>query len=234
MERNTCNDFYGEPLSIGDRILSVQPESKLSNTIGIIKEISYLDTTEQSFITIIDEQGNILLKNVNSTYYSTEERIKKYRNDYIHYLCFMNKEGKVIYNKPLTNQMNLDFQIPENTLWIEYKINKLTNMGTYERYSIFSLIIDDHLSTNFEKKGDKYFIQTSKFIYCPGFSDRNLITFKNREELQLFVTSLINFFHENLLGQYNNQKLFDENHEAHKLSRKLTKFIEGNLKTKKF
>jgi len=149
----------------------------------------------------------------------------KNNNDYIYNLVFKNKEGKDIIIIPLLFDTDIDFQMPEDTLWIEIKINRLNENKQYERYILCSLITKDVLENRFNKTKDGYYIVTSKFKYYPGFSDRSLKIFNTNDELQAYIKSLIQFFHEHPYGQTNKE----EDNRDNLFSKKLIKMLNKKL-----
>jgi len=152
----------------------------------------------------------------------------KNNNDYIYNLVFKNKEGKDIISIQLSSSTQIDFQIPEDSLWIELKINRLNENKKYERYTLYNLITKDILENKFNKTKDGYYIVTSKFKYYPGFSERNLKVFKNNEELQDYITELIQFFHEHPYGQTNTEEkeIKEETNKENSFTRELKKVLK--------
>lgn len=148
-------------------------------------------------------------------------------NDYIYNLVFKNKEGKDITSIPLSSSTEIDFQIPKDSLWIELKINRLTENKKYERYTLYNLITKEILENKFNKTKDGYYIVTSRFKYYPSFSEINLKTFNTNEELQDYITELIQFFHDNPYGQTNKEEITEpkEIKTNSSFSRKLTKIL---------
>lgn len=151
----------------------------------------------------------------------------KNNNDYIYSLVFKDKEGKNISNTPLSKETPIDLQIPEYSIWIELKINRLTENKKYERYTLYNLILKNTLEEKFHKGNDGYYIITSKFKYYPGFSDRSLKIFDTKEELQNYIKSLIILFHEYPYGQLNNEPT-EEKKTNNSFSLKLTKLLNKN------
>ena len=119
------------------------------------------------------------------------------------------------------NNTEINFQIPEDSLWIELKINRLNENKQYERWTLYNLITKDILETKFNKSKDGYYIVTSKFKYYPGFSDRSLKIFDTKEELQNYITSLILIFNEYSYEQPHQE----DNNKKNTLTRKLTKIL---------
>lgn len=148
-------------------------------------------------------------------------------NDYIYSLVFKDKEAKSISNVPLSFETPNYLQIPENSLWIELKINRLTENKQYERYTLYNLILKDTLQDKFNKSKDGYYITTSRFKYYPGFANNNLIIFNTKEELQNYIKSLITFFHEHPYGQ-SNIETTEEKKTNYTFSLKLTKLLNKN------
>lgn len=148
-------------------------------------------------------------------------------NDYVYSLVFKDKEAKNISITPLSFETPIDLKIPENTIWIELKVNRLTDNKQYERWTLYNLITKDILEENFNKSKDGYYITTSRFKYYPGFSNRSLILFNTKEELQKYIKSLIIFFHEHPYGQSNIEPKVEKK-KNHTFSLKLTKLLNKN------
>ena len=68
MDTKKCKDYYGQELKIGDRVIPIISEALAVGIKGIITNIEYHNGS--SYITISDEKQNVIIKNVNSEYYS--------------------------------------------------------------------------------------------------------------------------------------------------------------------
>ena len=145
-------------------------------------------------------------------------------NNYKYNLVFKNKEGKKITKIELTSINDLNFKIPEDTLWIELKVKRLNENKIYERWTLYNLITKDILENKFNKNNYGYYIVTSKFEYYPGFNNMNLKIFNTTEELENYIRILINYFNEYIYYQ-NNKKQQEEIKTYSQLSRKLTKLL---------
>lgn len=147
-------------------------------------------------------------------------------NDNIYILVFKNKEGKKITKIELTSINEIDFQMPEDTLWIELKVKRLNENKIYERWSLYNLITKDILENKFNKTNNEYYIVTSKFEYYPGFTDMNLKIFNTSEELENYIKTMIQFFQEYISNQTNQEIIQQENIKtSNQLSRKLKKIL---------
>ena len=148
----------------------------------------------------------------------------KNNNDYIYSLVFKNKEGKNINIVPLFYETPINLEIPTDTLWLEIKINRLTENKQYQRYTLYNLIVKDILDNKFNKSKDGYYINTSRFKYYPGFSNNNLIIFNDSEELTNYIKNLIQFFHDYPYEQFNS----GEKQQSSSFTRNLTKILTKN------
>ena len=68
----SCRDLYGAKLEIGDRVIGV-----ISTTSGVSGTITnIIEDDSVSYITLSDDNGNVIAKNVESRCFTTDERVE--------------------------------------------------------------------------------------------------------------------------------------------------------------
>jgi len=129
---NICKDAYDLDLKMGDYAITLDD----ANNEGIISEI--FSNNDQTFITIIDENGKILHESIPSSNCTTKERLyeKEYSNTII-WINFHSNKGYIESRIPLNNNSNTDFTIPSSTVGISISFDKYEKLDddTLDSYS---------------------------------------------------------------------------------------------------
>ena len=103
--KDYCLDIFGERMRIGDEIIPICDEAALLGIGGIISNIEYDEKYKRYYITITDKNGKVLLRGVDSSYYSTEETLNEMEDQKnIYNLRFYNNRFYPIRTKPLTSK----------------------------------------------------------------------------------------------------------------------------------
>ena len=213
--KKTCTDIYGEKLAVGDYVIPIMEEALILGIEGYITDIIYNDYFKNYYITISDEHGNILIKNIDAECYTTKKRLNERENNTnIYSLTFYDKDFYPITNIPLSNQTNKDFLFPKGTSLISLDAEFLL-----EQHSGWTSRLDEKLfyflTKENKRKFELYFQQEGKY-------------FNNEEELAKYIQKLIEFFNNSDLTNIQTTILFKENKEAQEFDKTLRKKIEKN------
>ena len=213
----SCVDYYREPLHIGDTIIPAYGPAFDLKVGGRITCIIYSPIDDLHYITTVDEQGNTLLKDKCSRFYTTEERAKIRNNkEYVYFLSCYNDEFKRVGMLPLTNTASPLYDIPDETCFItldayhlEQKAKRKT-MGSHSFYPIYFFLIKNKLQLSFDREKNYVLIRSSKVI-LPKYTGNEYKIFANKMELDYFIRALIEYFNKADLSQINNNKNFEDN-----------------------
>lgn len=199
-KQSKCLDFYNLKLEKGQKVIPICSDALLANIDGIVSNIEYSEYYNVWFIDISDDKGNVLLKDVNPSYYSTPERFEERENhDYIYSLSFFNEEGYCITSIPLTESTNLNHELPNDIAYITLneKIEEKTNEGIScsfsESLGIFALID----KTEFvDANNELYLITKNTSHSLPINPDCCIKKFDSNEILFKYIRNLISSFNK--------------------------------------
>lgn len=224
-----CKDIYGEKLKIGDEVIPVMSEALIIDIGGKISDIKYSEEYNNYYITIVDEEGNVLLNGVDSQYYTTKERFEEREcNDNIYYLEFYDEKLLPITSLPLSNRTDENYEIPDNTNLVELRAEYLTNINdhskSYISSKLFSCFYEDNIKLNSNPEGYKYII--SKLGGFGGiWLDEDYKIVKDQNELIKLIKDFIKTFKREDLTNINNDIVYKDNKEIHKFEKVLKKQI---------
>lgn len=202
--QNICRDFYGEKLKIGDEVIPVISEALLIGISGIISKINYNEDYDNYYITIVAEDGTVLLDSVDSEYYTTQARFdERERQNNVYNLTFYNSDFLPITSLPLTNKTDEDYEMPEDTCLVllkaEYLTEKNSCSNTYIIYTIYNYFIDKDIELC--SMDDYFYLRNDKYDWYPVHGDYEVL---NKDNLKKQVNKIIKFFKETDLSKVNN------------------------------
>lgn len=206
-----CLDIYGEKLYIGDEVIPILPIALLKGVEGVITDIRYC--VDGSYITIGDKYGQILLKDVDSSQYTTKKRRDEIeKQGYTYYLCFSDNKANVITNLPLTGINSSNFKIPKQTCYVtlcaqHYEGFENEDIIRIKKLYYFASKKDVKVKYSFNHNSDV--IVTNYLYVC--IEKYKLV--KNFELLEKFIQNLILYFNSIDLSKINNKEYFDWNIE---------------------
>ena len=216
-----CIDYYREPLRVGDYVIPTYKEAIDLNISGIISNIYFHKKNQQNYLTLVDDNNNVLIKDVCSRYYTTKERmdIRKEEN-YVYSLTCYNDEFKRINRLPLTNLTSPLYDIPDKTCYMTLDAYHLEEKGretkkakiltSYSYYSLFFFLVNDKLSLTYNEKNDYYTFSSPKVVF-PRSTNSEYKIFNNLDELKSYIKVLIEYFNNIDLTKINNDKEFKKN-----------------------
>lgn len=227
MDTKKCKDYYGQELKIGDRVIPIISEALVVGIKGIITNIEYHNGS--SYITISDEKQNVIIKNVNSEYYSTFERYNTHNQKAVYDILFCNKRIGIIDYLPLTNKTDENYKLPDTTKMVIIKarhlVKKLFGEESYSETKIYVLYVDNEFCTYFDKKENKKYLYMVD-IESYGLSAENFKAVKDVNELKKITKSIITYFKNSDLTNVNNDKEIGSNLEGMIFERKLVNKIK--------
>lgn len=216
-----CIDYYREPLNVGDFVIPCVDKVEELGIYGTITKIDYVPELNKNYLTLETEEGKTFDKIYYSRCFSTKER-KDIRDNkkYVYSLICFNDEFKRIGRLPLTNIADINYNIPDDTCYItvtaehleeKYRETKKAKiLGSYSYYYLFYLLIDDKLRlTNKEHPSGPLLVSDKVLFPQPIGTDYK--EFESKEELQLFIQNLIEYFNNADLTNINNEKEFRKN-----------------------
>lgn len=212
-----CKDVYGLELNIGDKVIPIVSEAISNKKMGIISDIKF--DKKLSFLTLIDEMGNIIYKDILSSYYTTLERYNEKENEnIILWINFHSDKGYVDSRIPLNSGTKSDFIIPADTVGISisydrYEQDEAGCLGSFSNELYFfalkrkvSIYVDndlDELIINTKSNGKKDWISKDAIVkLCSSFKQL-------REELSNTIEKLKN----NDLDKCNRKIPYEDNKE---------------------
>lgn len=212
-----CKDVYGLQLNIGDKVIPVVSEAISNKKTGIISDIRF--EKKLSYLTLIDEKGNVLHTDILSSYYTTLERFNEKENEnIILWINFHSDKGYVDSKLPLNSGTKTDFIIPSDTIGISISYDRYEQDDTGELDSFsnelyffalkgkVSIYIDndlDELIINIKSNGKKDWISNDTTVkLCNSFKQL-------REE----ISKVIEKFKNNNLDKCNRKIPYKDNKE---------------------
>lgn len=221
---NTCKDFYGERLKEKDYVIPMCSEACIIGIEGYISEINFSDN--ESYITIIDEKGNILIKDVNSSYYSTKERFETYETDKHHYyLTFYSKNAHSLTFLTLTNATDENYEFPEGTVFVKLndeKVNK--KRGVTISGTLLTFISKD--VAELSKNGENHYFIINNGHCGVYYTPESSFIADNYQEMECKVRKLIKYFNK----YYNFSEIVDPSIERNDWTNPKLKDFENNMK----
>ena len=224
--KKQCVDYYGERLKIGDRVIPILNEAVLLKIGGIISHIEYVEKYHNFYITIVDDKGKVLLRNVDARCYTTQERFDERENqNYVYRLVFYNHGLWPKVSLPLTNKTSIDYEIPDDVSVVVLCAEHLDKKGrqltenswtcpSYSLNTIYFLILNDgKTKLCHDEKED--------FYYLYEFERHNFLSvgkhfhlFETEDELKNYIKHLIEYFHHVDLTHVHNEVEFDKNEKG--------------------
>ena len=224
MRKKQCVDFYGEKLNIGDEVIPIVDEALVSGIGGIISKIKYSERYNNYYITITDNNGNILLENVDAGCYTTKERYNERENqEYVYSLTFFNKNLWPMTNVLLTNKTDINYEIPDETSFVtvvaRHLKKKEISYSIFSSLNIFYLIIDNNLKVEHKDDDFYYLLNTDTYDFYPISNDYKF--FKNIDELKKYIKEIIKYFNYSDLTYVNSDIEFHKNEKGKEFEKKL-------------
>ena len=229
-EENTCLDYYGKKLKIGDEVLQVEIKDGLKGTINGIRNIG-----NNSYIDIWNRRTRRTYSNLDSSTFSTLENIEEIgRRNTIYYLIFYDEKFTEVAIKPLTSDTNPNYQMPSNTCYVALDAVHLDNEEKdelvffdgpqYSNHEIYYFIDINKARINYDKKMGYCYITTDNNFGSVVIND-NYKLFDQSEKLNSFIKNLISYFNKSDLTDVDNKTEFDKNEKAKIFERKLIQDI---------
>ncbi len=222
IENKCCLDVYGQTLKIGDIVIPVMNEALIIGKGGKISKI--ISVENNAYITLVDQNGNILLENVDSTCYTTQSRFEEMEDEkFVYTLDFFGDKTQYLTSIPLTSHTTSDFEVPDNAAYVSLHAEHLMEEKEYsDRYKSSDIYF-------FAVNGEVEFGTESNIHYLKVLNTgeyRDCITqyhklFASKETLKSFLKNLIDYFHNSDLTCINNDIIYDQNKEKQDFEKKL-------------
>ncbi len=225
-----CTDVYGLELNIGDKVIPIVSEAISDKKTGIISDIKF--DKKLSYITLIDEKGNMMYENMLSSYYTTEERYNERENEnVILWINFHSDKGYSESKIPLNSGTKTDFIIPIDTVGIsisydKYELDEEGYLDSYSKELYFfalkrkvSVYLDkdlDEMIINIKANGKKDWINKDTTVkLCNSF-----------KELRKKLSDTIEKFKSNDLDKCNQRIPYENNEELQNIEKKIKKLTQ--------
>ena len=229
LSQKQCIDFYGEKLKVGDEVVPMLEEAVIISIGGIISKIEYSERYNNYYITITDKEGNVLLDGVDARCYTTQARYNERENQkYVYSLIFYSDKLYPIATLPLTNRIDENYEIPENTCLVLLVAQYLTEKGkgysSYSTKTIYNYFLEGDIKLCCDKKNadynyDFYYVVNNNGNWYPIYG-----SYKNaqsEEELKECVKTIIEYFKYSDLSHVNNDVVYDGNKKVKEFEKKL-------------
>ena len=228
---NKCIDYYDETLQIGDYVIPISGTALKLGFEGYISDIVYSKKYDDNYITIIDNNGNILVDDINSRLYSTLERKDIRENKkYVYSLTCYNSEFQRISVLPLTNTTDINYEIPKQTCYMSIDAFYLEEKGRelkreriltcYSLNPLYYFLIGNKLDVSLSEEHDKVVFFTED-IFFPQIIKDDFKIFSCQEELADYIRRIIDAFKKANLNGINNEKEYRKNKPVKKFEEQL-------------
>lgn len=214
-KEKVCLDCYREKLKLGQNVIPVCSEALIVGISGIISNMEYLEQYNTWVIDISDEEGNVLQKGVNASYYTTPERFSERENENcIYSLCFYNEHGNYRSRLPLTKSTNLDYEFPKDISYItleeQTKVSIEKNCNLFFSLTIGLFVLNEKVDVYFDKKNQTYYIKIKniKEQTLPSFDlECSIKKFDSFDNMTEYMRSIIAYFNNLENNSTNNIKV---------------------------
>ena len=181
MSNKSCTDVYGERLKIGDYVIPVMSEALILGIEGIITNIFYSEEYTNHYITISNENNEVLIENIDSKCYTTKEKFEERKNSNNIYS---------LTSIPLTNHTAINYEFPDEVAIIALTTKHLnTSYPNWHSYTIEDLYY--FLPEKYQEMFSYYYDENDGLY----FKDEK--EFKENEEAQIFKKQLIKTIKKN-------------------------------------
>ena len=219
----SCLDYYRETLKVGDFVVPIYEEAQKQGISGTITKIEFIPEENKYYLTIIDENGKPFDKIWYSRCFSTKERKAIRENeDYVYNLTCYNDKFRRIGFVPLTNNTDINYDIPSTTCYMTLDANHLEEIGRetkkerilscYSYISLYYFILSNKLKLK-ELENENGPLLVSEEARFPKAITHDYELFESLYELREEIKSIITLFNEADLTNINNDIEYDKNIE---------------------
>lgn len=146
----------------------------------------------------------------------------------IYSLTFYDNHFYPIAIKPLSNNTNPSYEVPNYTSFITLDSIHLEEKEKYSSHDIFYFIDISKVQLRYDNKRDFFYITSPASFGAIQIND-NYKLFENTEQLKKFTKSLVNYFNDADLTNINTDIEFSKNEKGQIFEKKIIHDIKKNL-----
>lgn len=234
IQLNECTDYYGERLKVGDKVIPIIRDVPVYFNSGYISSIKCIKNKKNALITLVDDKNNVIVSDDRAKNYATQEVYDLYENNnFIYNLVFYDQTFHTISLLPLTDNTDINFEIPKGTCFVTLNAKYLEKIdGNIKKYiydCLYHLIvINPNLFVDRPKieiihskgknnyyKEDYLLVKENYLTYKTHKIDSEYIVMKSNNELQQCISKIIKLFHRtNAFNIYNGNIPINENEKG--------------------
>ena len=146
-----CLDYYNEPLNVGDEVISVIIDEKMSADEGVITRIYFNPEDNTNYLNIKNPTGYLLFQR-KAQNYTTIERYKKYNPIEYTYFLDLDYVAPGRFEKVLDANSSLMLDFPYHSFMaVLYARFKTETFDSYKVIPKFGFIFDENVTIKKEK-----------------------------------------------------------------------------------